>query len=59
MTDQFELTGGMGYTDYDDSNVSFNVGGRYYFTDMFALGAGVDLDDDVTVWSMGVRWDLK
>ena len=55
-----ELEGGINYVDLDEAgdDTSFGVGGRYYFTEAFALGAGIELSDDVTGWSVGVRYEF-
>ncbi len=57
VTDNIELEGGVNYVDLDDGgdDTSFAFGGRYYFTENFALGAGVEFGDDVTSWQAGVR----
>ena len=57
VTDNIELEGGVNYVDLDDGgdDTSFAFGGRYYLTENFALGAGVELGDDVTSWQAGVR----
>lgn len=55
-----ELEGGVNYVDLDDSgdDTSLALGGRYYFTEEFALGAGVSFGDDVTSWSIGARFEF-
>ena len=60
VADAFELEGGISYVDLDDSgdDTTFNFGGRYYFTETFALGAGVGIGDDVTTWNLGVRLEF-
>ena len=54
LTDTFELNGGLGYVDFDEGgdNTSVNAGGLYSFTDTFALGFGIDIDDDVTSYGI-------
>lgn len=54
---QFELEGNVIYRDLgngaDDTAVA--VGARYFFTDMFAVGAEYELSDDQDVWFAGIR----
>lgn len=58
--DQFELQGGVTYADLDDTgdDTTFFAGGRYYFTESFAFGAGYSAGDDVSAWSLTLRWEL-
>ena len=60
VTDVVELEGGINYIDLDDGgdDTSVAFGGRYYFTENFAVGAGVEFGDDVTSWSAGVRFEF-
>lgn len=53
--DAVEWEAGLDYTDVADSDLSARLDGRYYFTDVFAAGAGVTLDNDVTTFRLGVR----
>ena len=55
-----ELEGGINYVDLDDSgdDTSLALGGRYYFTEAFALGVGVGFGDDVTSWKIGARFEF-
>ena len=55
MGSSFEWEAGIDYVDAGGSGTSVGVDGRYYFTDTFAIGGGIDLDDDVTVFAIGVR----
>lgn len=54
---QFELEGNVIYRDLgngaDDTAVA--VGGRYYFTDMFAVGAEYEMSDDADTIFAGIR----
>lgn len=52
-----ELQGGITFLDLDDSgsDTAFAFGGRYYVTEQFAVGAGIELGDDVTSWDIGAR----
>jgi hypothetical protein len=57
VAERLELTGGLQYVDFSDGgdDTAFGAGARYFFTDMFALGADVSLNDDVTTWMIGGR----
>lgn len=57
----FELEGLVHYVDLSDagSNTSLRVDGRYFFLPQFAVGAGVEYDNDQTVWNVGVRWNFN
>ncbi len=57
LAEQFEVEGGINYVDLDDSgdDTSFALGGRYYISPEFAVGAGFQIGDDVTAWNIGVR----
>ncbi len=57
VAEQFELEGGINYVDLDDAgdDTSLALGGRYYLTEQFAVGAGVEFGDDVTSWHLGAR----
>jgi hypothetical protein len=54
---QFELEGNVIYRDLgggaDDTAVA--VGARYFFTDMFAIGAEYEMSDDADTWFAGIR----
>ena len=54
---QFELEGNVIYRDFgsgsDDTAVA--VAARYFFTDMFAIGAEYEMSDDQDIWFAGVR----
>ena len=60
FTDNIELEAGINYVDLDDAgdDTSFAAGGRYYFTEAFAVGAGFEIGDDVTMWTVGVRMEF-
>ena len=55
MNSSFEWEAGIDYSDVSDSDISFGLDGRYYFTDSVAAGAGVTFDDDVTIYALGMR----
>jgi hypothetical protein len=50
-----ELEGRVSYLDLDGSETSVHVGGRYYFNDKFAVGAGLVDNDGGLGWNIGVR----
>lgn len=58
--EQLELTGGLKYAEFDEggNDTAFNVGARYYFTKMFALGADIGFNEDGTSWTLGGRFDF-
>ncbi len=55
---QFELNAFINYVDLDDSgdDTSLSVGALYSITDDLAVGAGIDRSDDVTGYSIGLRY---
>lgn len=59
-TPTFELSAKLNYVDLDDSgdDTSLSAGALYNFTEAFALGAGIDLADDTTGYSVGFRYDF-
>ena len=60
LSDLIELEGGVSYVDLDEAGdeTSFDVDGRFYLTNNFALGAGVSLGDDITTYRVGVRLEF-
>ncbi|MDJ0748057.1 MAG: porin [Woeseiaceae bacterium] len=54
LTDVLELNGSIGYVDFDDGGdgTSFSAGGLYNFTDTFALGLGIGVEEDVTSYGI-------
>jgi hypothetical protein len=58
--EQLELRGGLTYAEFDEggNDTAFNVGARYYFTKMFALGADIGFNEDGTSWTLGGRFDF-
>jgi hypothetical protein len=54
---KFELAGSLGYVDFGDGGDGTAVGGNalYYFTDNFAAGFTVDIDEDITAYGLGLR----
>ena len=55
LENNFEWEAGIDYADVGESGTSFGLDGRYYFTDTIAVGAGVEFDDDATVYAIGMR----
>ncbi|MBX3705761.1 MAG: hypothetical protein KF911_03925 [Pseudomonadales bacterium] len=56
LSPQFELNGGMGYVDIDDSDeTSLDLGMVYNVTDMFAVSAGASIGDESTSYGIGLR----
>lgn len=55
LNSSFEWEAGIDYSDVGDSDTSFGLDGRYYFTDTIAAGAGITIDDDVNTYAIGMR----
>ncbi len=57
-TSQFELEAMLDYTDLDDSgdDTAGRLGGRFYFTAAFAIGAEVSFSDDQTDFGLYGRF---
>jgi hypothetical protein len=58
VSDNFELSGSIGYVDLGDAGdgTAFGAGALYSFTENFALGLNVSVDDDVTMYGVGARF---
>jgi hypothetical protein len=58
FTPQIEGRAFINYVDLDESGdeVSFELAGDYFVNDQIALGASLELGDDVTTWTVGGRW---
>ncbi|MGH8250919.1 MAG: outer membrane beta-barrel protein [Steroidobacteraceae bacterium] len=59
--DAFELEGRVDHTDLGDDggdDTSIAIGGRYFFTDQFALGAEYSSSDDANAIFVGLRWSF-
>lgn len=56
----FELEGGVNYVDLNDAgdDTSFDIGGRYFFTPAFAVGANVEFDDGDQTWRVSARYNF-
>lgn len=62
VADNFELEGAVEYVDLGGDaggDTSFIAEGRYFFTPMFALGAGVEVGDDFTTYGISARLNFK
>lgn len=57
---QLELGATLNYVDLDDSgdDTGLSAHALYNFTEAFAVGAGIDLGDDVTGYSIALRYDF-
>lgn len=55
--ERLELNGSLGYVDLGDGGdgTSFGAGLLYSFTDAFAVGFSLDIDEDITAYGIGVR----
>ncbi|MEX2494893.1 MAG: hypothetical protein WD448_02325 [Woeseia sp.] len=58
FTPQIEGRAFINYVDLDESGdeYSFELAGDYFINDEIALGASLELGDDVTSWTIGARW---
>lgn len=58
FTPQIEGRAFVNYVDLDESGdeTSFELAGDYFLNDQIALGASLELGDDVTTWTLGARW---
>ncbi len=58
VAEQIELSGSLGYVDLGDAgdNTTFGASALYSFTENFAAGALIELDDDVTAFGFGGRF---
>jgi len=55
---QIEGRAFVNYVDLDETGdeVSFELAGDYFLNDQIALGASLELGEDVTTWTIGGRW---
>jgi hypothetical protein len=58
FTPQLEGRAFINYVDLDESGdeTSFELAGDWFLNDQVALGASLELGDDVTTWTVGGRW---
>lgn len=58
FTPQIEGRAFVNYVDLDESGdeISVALAGDYFLSDQLALGASLELGDDVTTWTLGARW---
>lgn len=62
LAESFELEGAVEYVDLGGDgggDTSFIAEGRYFFTPMFALGAGVEVGDDFTTYGIMARLNFR
>lgn len=59
---QLELAGGIKYVDFgnDADDMVFSIGGRWYFTEQFAIGLDYSRQDDLDLshWGFSLRYDF-
>lgn len=57
-SDKVELAGSVKYADYGHglNGLAFGVGGNYYFTDMFAVGLSLAMDDEADSKTIGLNF---
>ncbi len=57
ISDRFELNGRLSYVDFGNGGdtTAFGAGALYNFSDAFAAGFSIDIDDDVTAYGIGFR----
>lgn len=57
VTDQFELGGGLDYSDFGDGGdeTALSVGALYHISPIFSVGAGYSTARDTDGWSAGIR----
>lgn len=55
---QIEGRAFINYVDLDESGdeTSIEIAGDYFLNEEIALGASLELGDDVTTWTLGARW---
>lgn len=59
VTQAIELFADVEYVDLGNTDdTGFVIGGRYYLTDAFALGANIGDNGDGTHWSLVLRYDF-
>jgi opacity protein-like surface antigen len=62
LSESFEWTGGLKYSDLNKGSkaqTTFTVGGRYYFTPAFAVGADYSDEDDLgSSYRVALRYDF-
>jgi hypothetical protein len=58
VSDKVELRGTIAYSDLGDGvdGTAFGAGALYSFTDNFALGLEIEIDEDVTLYGVGARF---
>lgn len=58
LTDNVELNGSIGYSDLGNGadGTAFNAGALYSFTESFAIGFDIGIEEDVTLYGVGGRF---
>jgi hypothetical protein len=58
VTEQLELAGSIGYSDLGDGvdGTAVSAGALYSFTEVFALGIEIELDEELTAFGIGARF---
>lgn len=58
FTQRVEGRAFVNYVDLDRTSdeLSFEIAGDFFLNDQVALGASLELGDDITTWTMGARW---
>jgi len=59
LAPKFEVRGFVNYYNVDDSDVSLELAGDYYFTRQFSAGASVEFGGDLDSFSIGARYYFK
>ena len=57
LSPQFELAGGLNYTDVGDGDdTSISAEGWYNLNESLAIGGGAEFGNDTTIYGIGLRW---
>ena len=56
---EIELRGALHYTDYEDSDTYFTLGGDYFFAPNVSAGLEIDLGGDYESMSIGAKYYFK
>jgi hypothetical protein len=58
VTDEFEVEGGLQYTDVSDSDTSLQASARYYFTETFSAALGITFAGDTDGIGISARYSF-
>jgi len=58
LIERLEVEGGIDYVEVFNDETSFVLEGRYFLTDMLALGAGLEIGDDSTTYGVTLRFNF-